>query len=385
MTLTGPGGVGKTSLARAVVSWARADVDEAALLEFGEVTDPAQVVTSVARAFGLAEALPPVAGLAQQLRGRRTLVVLDNLEQVLECAADVAALLDACPDLRVLATGRAPLRIRVEQEVVVPPLPVPDPWSDSDVAAVAASPAVRMLVQRSTAMGNAIEIDPGTAPTLAEICRRVDGLPLALELAAAQARSVSLDTLLARLDEALAGGGPRDLPERQRSLQATLDWSHELLSEREREVFAAVGVFAEGFSLTAAEAVLDGASDTLRVLSSLVEQSLVVPVPAPGSRFRLLEPVRQYAVRRTPLSVAATHAEYFLRVAVDSRARLRGPDLVAVLDVVDAEQANIVAAHDHLLAQGRIGDAVTLVEGSALRWRSVAMPDRGGTGLPRST
>ncbi len=294
------------------------------------------------------------------------MLVLDNLEQVVEVGPQLAALVERAPSLRLLATSRAPLRIRAEYEVVVHPLPVPDAWLHADLASVRSSPAVMLLVDRCTFMGAPLEVTASNATILAELCRHADGLPLVIELIAAQARAVSLETLLTRLEEALARPGPRDLPPRQRTLSATLEWSMSLLGEREREVFVGLAAFAGSFTLSAAQALLGGAPDTLVILAELVEQSLLMRLPGPEARYRLLEPVRQYAVRFTPPGHRRVHAEHYLDVARGSWHRLRRDDLVTTLEAVDLDHANHLAAHQYLVDEGRHEEAIDLVHGLAL-------------------
>ncbi|MBD3782595.1 MAG: hypothetical protein IE926_06495, partial [Micrococcales bacterium] len=302
--------------------------------------------------------------LAERLRGRPRLVLLDTLEQVLDVGPRLTELLERCPELRVLATSRAPLRVRDEHEVVVPPLPVPDAWVAAAPEAVGTVPAVRLLLQRCAQRGAAVELTAENAGVVAELSRRTDGLPLAIELVAAQARVLPLPDLLARLDRALLRPGPRDLPERQRTLGATLEWSLSLLDAREREGFARLAVFPGGFSLAAAEAVLG--EDALEVLADLVEQSLVVRVDGRQARYRMLQPVRQHASASVPDSAHTRHADQVLEEARTAWHRLRGPELAAALDVLDLDRASLLAAHDRLVVEGRAADAVDLVHGVAL-------------------
>ncbi|MGI5239626.1 ATP-binding protein [Dactylosporangium sp. CA-139066] len=352
VTLTGPGGVGKTSLALEVA--AASDFPHGyTVVELAALRDAGRVLDEIAARLGIAEQRrrgEVLDALAAHLDGRAMLLLLDNLEHLPGCAAGVAALLQRCPGLTVLATSRSPLRVRAEHEVVVEPLEVPDAWAVAagadDLARV---PAVAMFLDRAAATGAPLQVTAANAATLAAICWRLDGLPLALELAAAQARVLDPAALLERLDEALERrGGPRDLPERQQSVQDTVDWSYELLDPAPRALFARLAVFRGPFTLAAAEAVGDG--DVLGDLSTLVEQSLV----ARGPGFRLLEPIRQYALRRLAAepdagAVADRHARYFRRVAAEARPAQRGEDLPAVLDTLEAAHPDLTAAVERLL------------------------------------
>ena len=311
VTLTGAGGVGKTRLATEVLARAGSSFpDGTTFVDLAAVRDPAVVLPRVATALGVVEGVHAaglVERLAAHLAGRRVLIVLDNLEQVLAAAPVVADLVARVPGLTVVSTSRAPLRVRAEHEVPIGPLALPE---DDETASVSGSPAVSMLLDRASATGAHWVVTPGTAATLAAIARRLDGLPLALELAAAGARVLPPEALLARLEQRGPdpglGEGPRDLPDRQRTMTAVLDWSADLLEPEEWELLARLSVFSGGFSLDSVDAVV-GASggarsayDVLPALTSLVEQSLVTPVAAPDGtpRFRLLEPVRQYAAVR---------------------------------------------------------------------------------------
>ncbi len=376
VTLTGPGGVGKTRLAVEVARRLAPSFEGGShVVELAALRDPNLVVQRLAAALGLADpGSTTTAVVAAALAGRPVLVVLDNLEQVIACARDLATLVATCPDLVVLATSRAPLRIRAEYEVVVAPLAVPADGADWD--AVASSPAVRMFIDRCAAAGNWMFVTPDTADVVAEICRRLDGIPLALELAAAGTRLLSSDELLARLGEVLDQEPLRDLPARQRTMTAVLDWSHELLGDDDRAVFERLAVFRGAFTLEAAAAVTD-APAAEAALGRLVEQSLVVR----GSdrdgppRLRLLEPVRQYATARLdradrPLAVVDRHAAWFHGRAVKAFHRLRSPDLVACLDELGAEHADLRAAMLHLVDAGRTRDAAELLHGI---WLALAL------------
>ena len=379
VTLTGPGGVGKTRLATEVLAGARASFpDGCVFVDLSAVRDPAVVLPRVATALGVVEGVHS-AGLADRLAahlaGRRVLVVLDNVEQVLAAAPAVADLLARATGLTVVATSRAPLRVRAEREVPVGPLALPE---GDDPASVAASPAVSVFLDRAAATGVQWTVTPETAATLAGIARRLDGLPLALELAAAGARVLPPEALLARLEkrglDPGLGHGPRDLPDRQRTMTTVLDWSADLLEPEEWDLLMRLSVFSGGFSLDSIEAVVggsggaQGSDDVLPALTSLVEQSLVVPVlaPDPIARFRLLEPVRQYAAVQAQaagvaLPTAEAHAAHFRALACEAHRRLRSSGIGRVLDRLEADHANLRSAYLRLLELDRHADAAELV------------------------
>lgn len=304
------------------------------------------------------------------------LLVLDNFEHVLEAAPEVAGLMEACAGLSVLATNRAPLRVRGEQEYPVPPLGVPDPSHVPDLEDVGGAPAVELFVERARTASPTFELTRQNAASVAAICWRLDGLPLALELAAARARFLGPTALLSRLDRALEAGGARDLPERQRTMRATLDWSHDLLDEPEKDLFARLSVFAGGFTLEAAEAVgVDeetGREDVLELLGSLVEQSLVLAEPDDGGdgvRYGMLEPVRQYALEKLEAGGGAEearrrHAEHYLALAEEAGAMLKGREQEVWLPRLNAELDNLRAALSWAVARGWAAEI------SRMAWKS---------------
>jgi predicted ATPase len=239
--------------------------------------------------------------LRAYLQKKRLLLVLDNFEHLMEAAPEVSTLLGSCPDLTVLITRRAPLRLRGEREYAVLPLKVPDPSSVPEVEEIIDAPAARLFVERAQEVSPTLELTEANAAAVASICWRLDGLPLALELAAAKVRFLGPTELLSRLDQALEVGAARDLPEKQRTMRATLDWSYKLLHGPEKELFRRLSVFSGGFTLEEAEAVgatgVVAAEEVLLLLGNLVEQSLVVAKPGEDehTRYRMLELVRQYA------------------------------------------------------------------------------------------
>ncbi|HZA45807.1 MAG TPA: helix-turn-helix domain-containing protein [Rubrobacter sp.] len=355
LTLTGTGGVGKTRLALEAARHAREFFpDGIAFVALAPLNDAGLVIATVARSLGLRETAgqTPHETLREHLRDKRMLLVLDNFEHVLQAAPVVADLLAFCPDLVVLVTSRAPLLVRGEQEYSVPPLELPSSTLSPAPEEVAGSPSGRLFVERARAASPAFELTRENAAAVAAICWRLAGLPLALELAAVRARFLDPAALLSRLDQALSAGWARDLPERQQTMSATLDWSHDLLSEPERVLFRRLSVFSGGFSLEAAEAV--GASGepeaVLRLLGALVEQSLVRAMPdAGGVRYGMLEPVRQYAVEKLEQSDEAEearqrHARHYLAFAERAESRIKGHSQIEWLDRLETENDNLRAA-----------------------------------------
>jgi non-specific serine/threonine protein kinase len=332
LTLTGPGGTGKTRLAlQAAADALEAYPDGVWLAELAALADPALVPQAVAVAVGVREepGRPLPAALTDALRSRRVLLVLDNCEHVLAGVASlVAGLLAACPGVRVLATSREVLRLSGEHVFAVPPLALPAPAAPASPEHVAAAAAVRLFEERARAADSGFALTPENAGAVAEVCRRLDGLPLALELAAARARLLPPAALLARLEcrLPLLTAGPRDAPARQRTLRATIAWSHDLLAPDERALFRRLAVFAGGCTLEAVEAVGTAAGElataVLDGLGSLVDKSLVQRREAPGGapRLTMLETIREYALERLEASgeadaVRREHARYFVALA----------------------------------------------------------------------
>jgi predicted ATPase len=307
VTLIGPGGCGKTRLALEFAARRRAVSPDLHFVDLTPITDAALVPVSIATVLGVRE----VAGealqdrLARRIGDREVVLVLDNLEQLPAAGSVIADLLAASPGLRVLATSRAPLRVRGEREYPLAPLQLPGPVELGSLDDLAEVEAVRLFVERARAIDPAFALTGDNAVAVAGICARLDGLPLAIELAAARTRLFTPTALLARLDRRLPvlTEGPVDAPIRQRTLRSTIGWSFDLLSERDQRVFASLGVFAGGFTLAAAESVAvdpgdpNGGPDVLTNLNHLVEQNvLTVAADADGEpRFRMLETIREFA------------------------------------------------------------------------------------------
>jgi predicted ATPase len=414
LTLTGPGGTGKTRLALEVAhALAPAFGHGAVFVDLAPVADPRLVLGAVAGALGVPDTAdrPLVETLRDHLRPRQTLLVLDNCEHLLAAAPAVADLLAACPDLTVLATSRVPLRLRWEREYAVPPLAVPDLARLPDAAALGQTPAVALFVDRARAVRHDFRLDEQNGRAVAEICVRLDGLPLALELAATRIKALPPEAVLTSLDRRLAflTGGGRDAPARHQTLRAALAWSYDLLTAPERSLFVRLAVFAGGWTLAAAEAVCAGdgleRGAVLDLLARLVDQSLVVADEQPhgAGRYRLLETLRQYAHERLAIGGAAgavrdRHRDHFL-----ARVRALGlgaappnraggwPELVPEEDNLRAalewslaadpaaglELATAVAYHWR--AQGRYEEAIRWLE-TFLERVQVDGPDGGDPG-----
>jgi predicted ATPase/transcriptional regulator with XRE-family HTH domain len=362
LTLTGPGGVGKTRLALAVaVSLSDAYPDGVAFVDLSALRDPALVAPTMARALGLREAGARDARevLLAHLRDRSLLLVLDNFEQVVIAAPLVGGLVAACPGLAVLATSRAALRLRGEQRFSVPPLITPDPGRLS-LDEIAHFAAVRLFVARARAAQPDFRLDVTNAAAVAAICTRLDGLPLAIELAAARVLLLPPAALLTRLGQRLAvlTGGARDLPDRQRTLRATIAWSYGLLAPREQTLFRRLAVFASGGTLDAAEAVAapdgpDGpaSGDVLAGVEVLLDHSLLRRVDQPDGepRFAMLETIREYGLGQLAASGEAEelrqrHAAHYLALAQTDEPELNGAAQAGWLARLEAEHDNLRAA-----------------------------------------
>jgi predicted ATPase/class 3 adenylate cyclase/tetratricopeptide (TPR) repeat protein len=363
LALTGPGGTGKTRLALEIAGGlVQAFPDGLVFVGLAAVHDPRLVVPTIAQALGISEAPGQSLQetLAAQLRDRRLLLVLDNFEQVLPAAAMVVELLAACPRLKALVTSRAALHVSGEHTYPVPPLSLPDQAS-ADTPDVASSDAVALFAERAQAVDPSFAVTDANAPLLIEICRRLDGLPLAIELAAARIRLLSSQALLSRLERRLGllKGGARDLPARQQTLRATLDWSYELLEPEERTLFARLAVFAGGCSVEAAEAVcgLEDDLDVLAGLEALDDKNLLQPHDGPDGdrRVVLLETVREYGLERLAEcgetdAVARRHAAYYLALAEQAEPELLGPEQGGWYERLEADLDNFRAVLDWALA-----------------------------------
>jgi len=330
LTLTGAGGTGKTRLALQLASDLLEEFpDGVFFVDLAALGDPSLVVATVAQTLAVRE----VPGqsleetLAEHLRGRRLLLLLDNFEQLLAGAKSLAVLLAAAPRLKLLVTSRAPLRLAAEHEYAVQPLELPDPERLPEVAELSRYEAVALFVERARAVRAGFKVTNQNAPALAEICARLDGLPLAIELAAARIRALTPQALLGRLEQRLKllTGGPRDAPARQQTMRGAIDWSYALLSEPQQRLFSRLSVFVGGCDLEAVEAVCDFDDrlglDVLEGISSLIENNLLAKQDDPRAepRYAMLETIREYASGKVEASdtdaLRRRHSEYLSALA----------------------------------------------------------------------
>jgi predicted ATPase/DNA-binding SARP family transcriptional activator len=378
LTLTGAGGTGKTRLAIQVARAVEPRVDRVWFVDLSAMRDPAGVIPAVASACGV-EPEPgrdPVDGIASSLAGRRVLIVLDNFEQVVDAAGAVARLVNAAPEAKLLVTSRTRLGIRAELEFFVAPLALPE--DPTNVGALRANSAVRLFLRRAAAANPSLAVDDDTLVAAARICARVDGLPLAIELAAARCRLMSPRTIATRLESGLdlVSGGGRDMPARQQTIRETVAWSVALLSDAERRVFARLGAFAGGASVAAAEWVCapgNESTSVLDALSALVDASLLMPEPAPRDdpRIRMLETVREFALEALLRSaekdvVLGRHGEWFQRLALQLEPRLTGQTQQDALSTLARDHANLGAALDWMIRRDHAAGALAL---AAALWR----------------
>jgi predicted ATPase/DNA-binding SARP family transcriptional activator len=360
LTLTGAGGTGKTRLAAAVAEdRASAYPDGAWFVELAPLNDGSLGTREVARVFGVQErpGYPLSASLKEALGDRNALLVLDNCEHLVEASAELAEmLLDSCPQVRILGTSREPLNVEGEQIWRVPTLPAPPEGIPQEIPTLAGFEAVRLFEERARSRDPAFALDPSNAGAVAGICRQLDGIPLAIELAAAKVGALSVQQISDRLRDApgLLTSGRRTAEPRQQTLRGALGWSYDLLEEPEWLLFERLSVFRGGWTLDAAEAVggdgVSGERDVLEPLLGLVDKSLVA-VEAGGEgdvRYRMLEPIRQYARERlearSAQDVYERHARYFLGIAEQPESELRGERQVAWLKQMGTEYANVKVA-----------------------------------------
>src|SRR4051794_29468282 len=360
LTLTGPGGSGKTRLGIELAQRVLPGYpDGAHFVPLAAVRDPDLVPSAIAQRLGLQDSRgrPLVEHLGSYLRDRSMLLVLDNFEHVLDRAPMVAALLAAGGATRVVVTSRAPLRIAGEQEYPVPPLPVLEPGAETTGASLASCPSTALFLARARAVVPRFTVNGEDAAAIAAIVRRLDGLPLAIELAAARVTLLPPPSILTRLDHSLAllVGGSRDLPDRQQNLRSTIAWSHDLLSEGARRLLAVLAVFRGGAALADLERVCGDAADldvaVLDGVQELIDQSLVRLSTASEPRYVMLETVHEFAAERLAQlpaeRVHAAHAAVFASLAERIERPPIWPDN-AFLSVLDREHDNLRAALDWL-------------------------------------
>jgi predicted ATPase/DNA-binding CsgD family transcriptional regulator len=384
LTLTGPGGVGKTRLALAVAARLADDFpDGAGFVSLAPVAHPDLVAPAIAQLLGLREAGQEslVARLQAFVRDRQLLLVLDNFEHVLDAAPLVTDVLSAAPNLCILVTSRTRLRLSGEHEHVVPPLEVADPNEQISYGAAAESPAVQLFVARACAVRESFALTAENAATVAEVCRRLDGLPLAIELAAARIKVLSPQALLARLERRLTilTGGGRDLPARQQTMRDAIAWSYDLLSAPEQRLFRRLSIFVGGCTFAAAEAIAnapgDQPVDPLDGLTSLVSKSLLQRVEgADGEpRFSMLETIRELGLERLGAhgeldETRRCHASYFLAMAERREPGWLLTIPIAWLDRFAADHDNLGAACDWLCAGGAGEECLRLAAACSPYW-----------------
>jgi len=381
LTLTGPGGTGKTRLSLQIA----ADVmdsfpDGVYFVPLASVQDPELVPSAIAQALAISitGSRRPIEALLDHLRNKRTLLVLDNFEQLLPAAPVTTELLEASPGLRVLVSSRSVLRVYGEQEFPVPPLALPDLKALPDLATLSQFEAVRLFIERAVAVKPDFHATNENAPAIAGIGERVDGLPLAIELAAARVKLFSPQALLGRLEKSLnaLGSGARDLPGRQQTLRGAIQWSYDLLNQGERRLLARFSVFARGASLGPVEAVCGPAEeiggDVVDALDQLADQSLLRRLPDfDETRFLMLQTIREFAADRLEQSGEAAaikdrHLQAFITLADQAQPHVFGRQRKEWLDRLEMEQDNYRAALDWAIASGNARSALLL---SASLWR----------------
>jgi predicted ATPase/DNA-binding CsgD family transcriptional regulator len=384
LTLTGPGGVGKTRLALAAATELREYfVDGIFFVDLAAFHSPERVAQQIAQTLGIVDTprQPLLPRLCDYLARRSVLLLLDNVEQVRDLTPMLAELLGATPQVKILATSRAVLRLAGEHEYPVAPLSLPGTHAAANLDALGGYGAVRLFVERARAARPDFALTEQNAPAIAAICQRLDGLPLAIELAAVRCRLFSPDALLQRIERRLAllTGGAQDLPARQQTLRATLDWSYHLLDLSTQALLRRLAAFSGGFTLEAAEAVCCVASDEhdalVDGLAELVDQSLLQPSPAPGNaaRFRMLETLHEYAAELLDSTDEAhalhdRHAAYFCQLAERAALVLEQDVDREWLDRLEAERANIRAALRWLLDHRRWEMAARFAAALAIYW-----------------
>ena len=380
LTLTGPGGTGKTRLSLEVAARSLGQFPGGVFfVELAPITEAELVPATIAQALGLPDrgGRSSVDRLIDHIGERRMLLVLDNFEQVTDAAPSVNALLTACPNLSVMTSSRSMLHVSGEQEYPVPPLGLPDPAHLPPLTQLSQFEAVALFIERARAVKPDFDVTNDNAPAVAEICVRLDGLPLAIELAAARIRIFTPQSMLSRLENRLAllAGGSRDLPERQQTLRGAIAWSHDMLDERDKALFASFSVFVGGAGLEAVEEVCEGAGTggVLEALESLVEKSLVRQSEGIGGepRFAMLETIREFALEQATArgdtdALRARHAELFTTVAEEWGASVMAADKGATLDRLEQDHDNLRAALAWAIETGAADMAMRL--GSAL-WR----------------
>jgi len=384
LTLTGPGGTGKTRLSlQLAAEVAHAFPDGAFWVPLAPISDPELVPSTIAHSLGVhvGGKEDPLERVLEHVRGKRMLLVLDNLEQILPAATSISALLASGPDLKVIASSRSPLRLSGEQEFPVPPLELPDPEHLPTLEALAQSDAVRLFVERARAVKPDFMVTAENASAVAEICNRLDGLPLAIELAAARVKLLAPQAMLPRLRKGLdllASASP-DRTDRQRTLRGAIAWSYDLLDEGLKRLFVRSGVFVGGAMLDQLEAVCGPASeiggDVLDRTAELLDDSLVRQTETEGEpRFRMLVTIREFALERLTASgeeaaIRDRHLATYLALAERAAPELQGAEQRRWLDLVELEHDNMRAALEHAISAGKVDAASRMVSAMWRLWQ----------------
>ena len=373
VTLTGPGGTGKTRLGLQVAAeLCDLFTDGVYFVNLAPISDPNIVVPTIAQTLSIREvtsrSLPE--RLKEELQQKQLLLLLDNFEQVVSAALQVMDLLDACPKLKVLVTSREVLRVRAEREFAVLPLALPDPIHLPALTVLSHYAAVTLFIQRAQAVKPAFQLTPMNARAIAEICVWLDGLPLAIELAAARVKLYPPQALLARLEQGLQilTSGARDVPVRQQSLRNTIAWSYDLLNAEEQQLFRWLSIFVGGCTLEAVEAICRSAGDerteVLQTVASLIDKSLVQQTGQDEEpRLMMLETIREYGLECLAASkeledTRQAHAQYYLALAAQVEPELSGPQQAEWLERLEREHDNLRAALHWSLEQGEAGHSM---------------------------
>ncbi len=367
VTLTGPGGTGKTRLGLQVsAELSDSFADGVFFVNLAPISDPALVLPTIAETLGLRSIGEQslLERLREELRQKQMVLLLDNFEQVVNVAEQVADLLVSCPHLKILVTSREVLHVRAEHEFSVPPLPLPDAKNLPDLATLSNNAAVALFVQRAQAVKSDFQLTNANAHAIVEMCARLDGLPLAIELAAARVKLLPPQALLARMSQRLAvlTGTSRDLPTRQQTLRNAISWSYNLLDAAEQRLFRRLSVFVGGCTLQAIEAIYtvldneDEAGQVLDRVASLVDKSLLQQVEQEGEepRFVMLETIREYGLERLASNgemegVRQAHAMYYLQLAEEAEPHLKGAEQAGWFARLEQERKNLRTALSWLL------------------------------------
>ncbi len=400
LTLTGPGGVGKTRLALGVgEALAEHFADGLWFVSLASISDPDLVVPTILQALSLREVSTqaPLEQLGASFGERQVLLLLDNFEQVVGAAWQVADLLAACPHLKLLITSRQVLHVRAEYEFVVPPLALPDPTHLPELAALSQYAAVTLFIERAQAAKPDFQLTPGNAAAIAEICVRLDGLPLAIELAAARIKLLSPQALLTRLEHRLQvlTYGTQDVPTRQQTLRNTITWSYDLLNDDEQRLFRRLSVFVGSCTLEAVEAIctaLDGeVEQVLDGVTSLLDKSLLQQIEHEGEepRLMMLETIREYGLECLTASderkkTQAAHAEYYLHLAEEAQQEFSGPQQVMWVTRLEREYDNLRGAVQWLIEQEKREMALRLCDALLRFWMVRGFTSEGRQWLERA-